>query len=542
MLSIYTLKSAAKAGTYYQEDNYYAKQGEEPCGVWFGKGAAMLGLENRAKLGDFIAKLEGNLSQEIKMVATTKNHRPGYDLTFSAPKSVSILAIVGRDERVLNAHRDAVNETLAYLEKHYAKTRVKIEGKTTIQSTDNLLVTKFEHTDSRALDPNLHTHCIVMNATRRADEKWRTLYFDEVYNDKMLLGVIYRGHLAQKLMKAGFEITQTSEKGLFELTAFPENLIKQLSKRREQITQELEKRGLDGGSAAQIANFATREGKKTVDPERLELAWTVELNRCGYNLEWLKNYSKEAIARGEVTPPDPYQLAHKAVLKAAQDLGDWRGVFTSRDLIKTASGLSISNYSPILIDKRINYCIVWKYWDDILRFMATIKTKTTTASQLFKRLNSYAKDHYLYRALREFGRIIKSIFILNYISDVNLRQQIEKQLNKIELSNKFSRAVFFSNNQEFSDGSKEEQILIAICKSFIQNCIILWNYLYLSQLLINKKTLEEKEQLLKIIKANSVISWRHVNLQGEYDFTNVTTNHFQAKHFDMEKILKFKVA
>jgi len=80
-------------------------------------------------------------------------------------------------------------------------------------------------------------------------------------------------------------------------------------------------------------------------------------------------------------------------------------------------------------------------WDDILRFIATIKLKETTASEIFRRLNSYSKQHALYRALKTFGKIIKSIFILRYIDDLELRQAIEKQLNKIENSHQFSRAV-----------------------------------------------------------------------------------------------------
>ncbi len=353
MLSIYTLKSAAKAGSYYQEDNYYAKEGEPALGVWFGKGAELLDLEGNATLPDFIAKLEGKLSPTVTMEATTKNHRPGYDLTFSAPKSVSILAIVGKDERVLKAHKIAVNAALKYLEENFAATRVKNNGKTTIEKTNNLLIAKFEHTDSRELDPNLHDHCIIMNATLRSDQKWRTLYFDEVYDNKMLLGVIYRGKLAQELMKAGFEITQTSEQGLFELKGFSEKLIKQFSKRREQITKELEKQNLEGSKAAQIANFNTRERKIAVDPEHLELAWTMELMRCGSSIEWLKNYSKQALERGAVTPPNPYHLAYQAVTKASKELSNWRGVFTTKELIKTAGGLSIRNYSPELINKVI---------------------------------------------------------------------------------------------------------------------------------------------------------------------------------------------
>ena len=115
----------------------------------------------------------------------------------------------------------------------------------------------------------------------------------------------------------------------------------------------------------------------------------------------------------------------------------------------------------ILPSRIINLKLLEQYWDDILRFMVTLKLKFTSASQLFKRLSSYAKDHPLYKALKEFGRIIKSIFILTYFDDVEFRQRIEKQLNKTELTNKFSKAVFFANNQEFKQGEKEEQEIAA---------------------------------------------------------------------------------
>jgi TnpA family transposase len=103
----------------------------------------------------------------------------------------------------------------------------------------------------------------------------------------------------------------------------------------------------------------------------------------------------------------------------------------------------------VLPKKRINTKIIQEQWDNILRFLATIKLKETTASQLFKRLSSYSRQHPLYRALKQFGRIIKTIFLLKYIDDVELRQMIEKQLNKLESSNKFGKAVFHGNNQEF---------------------------------------------------------------------------------------------
>ena len=191
----------------------------------------------------------------------------------------------------------------------------------------------------------------------------------------------------------------------------------------------------------------------------------------------------------------------------------------------------------ILPSRTIDLKLIEKHWDDILRFMVTLKLKHTTASQLFKRLSFYAKDHPLYKAIKEFGRIIKSIYILTYFDDVELRQRIEKQLNKVELSNKFSKAIFFSNNQEFKQGAKGEQEIAATCMVLIQNAILLWNYLYLSQMVVNNADPNERTRMIHSIKRGSMMSWGHINLQGEYDFTKPATNNPQ---FDMEKILALR--
>ena len=143
----------------------------------------------------------------------------------------------------------------------------------------------------------------------------------------------------------------------------------------------------------------------------------------------------------------------------------------------------------VLPKRKINIEIIEENWDNILRFILTIKSRRTTASQLLKRLTSYSKHHKLYTAIKEFDKIIKTDFLLTYIDDVGLRQRIEKQLNKVESANRFSKAVFFGNNAEFIFATQEEQNIANNCKRLIQNAIILWNYLY-----IDKKLQEVKSQ------------------------------------------------
>jgi len=145
----------------------------------------------------------------------------------------------------------------------------------------------------------------------------------------------------------------------------------------------------------------------------------------------------------------------------------------------------------------------------------------------------------LYSAIKEFGKIIKTLFLLKYIDDVKLRQMIEKQLNKLESSNKFSKAVFYGNNQEFQQATKEEQLIAEGSKRLIQNAIICWNYLYLSQVVYNTETEERKQNLIQTIKNGSVVIWQHVNLYGEYDFSDETLR--DSIKFEFPKLKELKV-
>ncbi len=193
---------------------------------------------------------------------------------------------------------------------------------------------------------------------------------------------------------------------------------------------------------------------------------------------------------------------------------------------------------PILPKGKINVENLKKHWDDILRLIATIALKKSTASQIFKRLSSYSKHNPLYTAIKSFGRIIKSIFILRYINEVELRQMIEKQLNKVETFHRLANAVSIGN-PEWSYSTKEEQEVVEGCKRLIELSIICWNYLYLSQLLINNVYIE-RLKYIKIIKNGSIIVWHHINFLGEYDFSEEKTR--DSIGFNYKDILTLKVA
>ena len=158
------------------------------------------------------------------------------------------------------------------------------------------------------------------------------------------------------------------------------------------------------------------------------------------------------------------------------------------------------------------------HWDEILRLAATIKLKRTTASDIFRRLNSYSKQNSLYTALKAFGRIVKTLFVLRYIDDVELRMAIEALLNKIELANRFTRAVAVGSPRDFIFALQEDQQIAESCNRLIKNAIVCWNYLYLEMRLRTEDTALRAEMMLAI-KAHSPQSWAHVNMLGEYDFS-----------------------
>lgn len=170
--------------------------------------------------------------------------------------------------------------------------------------------------------------------------------------------------------------------------------------------------------------------------------------------------------------------------------------------------------------KYVNEKAVRATWDDLLRLVATIRLKEATASEIFRRLNSYSRQHRLYAAMKAFGQIIKSMFILRYIDQVELRQAIEKQLSKIELANSFTRAVAVGNPRGIEHAEKEAQEIAEGCNRLIRNSIICWNYLFLTRELEAARSPEERDKILKMIALHSPQAWGHTNMLGEYDLSN----------------------
>jgi len=159
-------------------------------------------------------------------------------------------------------------------------------------------------------------------------------------------------------------------------------------------------------------------------------------------------------------------------------------------------------------------------WSEILRLVTSLKLKHCKASQIFSRFNSYSKQHPLYTAIKQYGRLPKTIHILRSIDDVKIRQEGRKSSNTIEASNRFSAAVFFANGGEMIYLTRKEQQIADACKNLIKNAIICWNYLYLTRKVQRMQNPVQIAAFINAIKRKTVNAWRHILFTGTYDYSD----------------------
>src|SRR5271155_4854967 len=283
MLTISKPLSAGQAQTYHAkeftapEQNYW-KQGDEIKGEWHGKLAAEYGLHDAVLAKDFSQLSEGRhpetgeqlvrhrkvqeyQSGSGKTVAPVE-HRAGWDATFSAPKSVSLTALVGGDDRVRQAHREAVNIALDELERY---TQARIGGNHAAQTTGRFIAAKFEHDTARPVDgyaaPQLHTHAVIFNLTQLDDGSTRTLQPRALFESQQFVTAVYQSQLTYQLRNLGYEI-ESGRSGAPEIKGYSREYLDASSPRRQQIEEALARSGRSGAEASEIAAHTTRDKKK----------------------------------------------------------------------------------------------------------------------------------------------------------------------------------------------------------------------------------------------------------------------------------------
>lgn len=276
------LKSTpANIARYYTVGDYYSKGADEHS-EWGGAIARDLGLEGKVDGAIFAALLEGKVvDQQLgrRRADGAIQHHPGWDFAVNAPKSVSIMALVAGDTRIIEAHEKAVGTALSWIEEH-AATRARVNGDVIERTTGRLLFARFTEHASRELDPHLHTHVVVMNLTNDGTgERFVSLETRAMYAEQMVAGQIYRNELAHLLRERGYDIEFDPRKGLFEIRGVPQDLIADMSRRAEQIEAHAREHGLTGQAARRVSFYATRGAKETVSIETLHDEWRSRLGK-----------------------------------------------------------------------------------------------------------------------------------------------------------------------------------------------------------------------------------------------------------------------
>ena len=337
--SIGALTSSAQGVSYYERDGYYARDDPEhkAASAWAGRGASELGLQGPVDPDMFQSVLEGTVPDGSGQRLGRRerdggiNHRPGRDLTFSAPKSVSLASLVGGDERVTEAHDQAVRKALDWFERNAAETRMKdpITGDIVRRGSQKTVIATFRHDTSRNLDPALHTHSVIANMVKGSDDKWRSLSNEKLYASKMLLGALYRSELARGLMKLGYEVEKTHADGRFEIAGVSRRVIEAFSTRRAEIEAAVAERSPDGaegtgGTAgqrlAERVALMTRAAKRDMDREELRNAWQRQAADLGFDAGALvAGAMVKAVAQDRDSP-------HKEPVSAEGDCKDSKDI------------------------------------------------------------------------------------------------------------------------------------------------------------------------------------------------------------------------
>jgi conjugative relaxase-like TrwC/TraI family protein len=290
MLNISKPLSASQAQTYHEkeftaaEQNYW-KQGDTIQGEWHGRLAEKFELSGAVDAEAFARLSEGQHPQtakqlvlhrtvheyrnaEGKMVSPVE-HRAGWDATFSAPKSISLTALVGGDDLVREAHREAVNVALNELERY---TQARIGGTNPAETTGQFVAAKFEHDTARPVDgyaaPQLHTHVVVFNMTERENGKMRALQPHSLFESQQFATAVYQSHLTYKLRSLGYEI-EAGKSGAPDIKGYTQEYLDASSPRRQQIEEALSRSGFTGPEAAQIAAHNTRDKKVILSPDQI---------------------------------------------------------------------------------------------------------------------------------------------------------------------------------------------------------------------------------------------------------------------------------
>ena len=295
MMTVKKLDSVKQARSYYQAErgiaSYYSSEANAyGGGQWYGRGAEELGLRGPVHERQWNRALEGKFGKGPDAIQVgnpdPEKRRPGVDLTFSPPKSVSIMALAVGDDRLIAAHDRAVERAMARVEEQHAFARMGHGGAEKVL-TGNVCAALYRHVTDRPVDgvtdPQLHTHAVILNATQRPDGQWVSVNLGMSQDWIKASGAVYRMELAKEIRALGYELYETKDG--FEIKGVSRETIERFSGRSSQIEKELARQGKTRATATaaekDAANLATRKGKEKRDGAELRAEWRERARRAG---------------------------------------------------------------------------------------------------------------------------------------------------------------------------------------------------------------------------------------------------------------------
>ncbi|EDG2523826.1 conjugative transfer relaxase/helicase TraI [Salmonella enterica] len=415
MLSISSIKG--DSAYYSHEDNYYASGSLESR--WLGDGAEKLGLKGEVANSDMDAIRQGKLPDGTdlsRMVNGVNKHRSGYDLTFSAPKSVSMMILIGGDTRLLDAWNRSVENGMKEVEK-LISARITDSGKTDTVLTGNMVAALYNHDTSRALDPQIHTHGLVFNTTF-AEDKWRALASDtrmktgfgeNLYALQVAIGNLVLQPFRQEAEKLGYETVAAGKNGLWELKDVP---VAPFSTRSQAISEAA---GPDASKKSRdVAALDTRQAKAWADPDLLKAEWRRRLTDEKFDID---NYIGQAQTRAE--PPGSAVGGTEGIRSTGQPGGASSAQISESDVQK-----AVSDTISALSEKKVQFT-----WSEML---AGTVSRLPSASGLFEQaragIDAAIEGQRLIPLDREKGIFTSDIHLLNELSVHQLaRTAIQEQ-------------------------------------------------------------------------------------------------------------------
>ena len=367
MLTISKPLSASQVRTYHEREfaserqNYWSRD-QHGHSEWQGKLAEQWGLSGSVGNEHFARLTEGQHPQtEAQLVrhqtsktyegkfgkeVTSVEHRAGWEATFSAPKSVSLTALVGGDERVREAHRESVRVALTELEKY---TQARIGNVHAPETTGKFVAATFEHDTARPVDgyaaPQLHTHAVIFNVTERDNGQTRALQPQELFASQRYATSVYRSELSMRLQGLGYEL-ERGKHGQPEIKGYTKEYLEASSPRREQIKDHLREMGIDGAGAAQVAAHRTRDSKELLSPEQVLERHRNLAAQYGHQAD---KVVAEARTHEQRHVYEPDRIAQQAVTYARDHLFERSAVLNSRDILEAAlnRGMGETTYAHI---------------------------------------------------------------------------------------------------------------------------------------------------------------------------------------------------